>query len=125
MAKICLNHLKRKLQKNPELKQKYIYQMQSMIEKGYVEKVVCEANYCKTWYIPHHAVINPHKPNKIRIVFDCAAEYKGVSLNKSFMQGPDLANSLMSVLLRFRKNAIALVADIEAMFYQVRVDPKR
>ena len=40
------------------------------------------------------------------------------------MQGPDLVNSLMSVLLRFRKNAIALGADIEAMFYQVRVDPK-
>ena len=40
------------------------------------------------------------------------------------MQGPDLVNSLLSVLLRFRKNAITLVADIEAMFYQVRVDPK-
>ena len=77
MAKIRLNHLKRKLQKNPELKQKYIDQMQSMIEKGNAQKVVCEAetNYSKTWYIPHHAVINPHKPNKIRIVFDCDAEH--------------------------------------------------
>ena len=103
MAEIRLNHLKRKLQKNPELKQKYLDQMQFMLEKGYAERVVCEAetNHGKTWYIPHHAVINPHKPNKIRIVFDYAAEYKRVSLNKWLMQGPDSVNSLMSVLLRF------------------------
>ena len=47
-----------------------------------------------------------------------------MSLNKALMQGPDLVNSLVAVLLRFRKYAIALVADIEAMFYQVLVTPK-
>jgi len=47
-----------------------------------------------------------------------------MSLNKALMQGPDLVNSLVAVLLRFRIHAIALVADIEAMFYQVMVAPK-
>ena len=32
-------------------------------------------------------------------------------------------NSLVGVLLRFRKEKIAIVADIETMFYQIRVDP--
>ena len=37
------------------------------------------------------------------------------------MPGPDLTNSLIGVLLRFRQERIALVADIEAMYYQVRI----
>ena len=37
------------------------------------------------------------------------------------MQGPDLANNLAAVLLRFRKFRVALVADIQEMFYQVKV----
>ena len=39
------------------------------------------------------------------------------------MTGPDLMNSLVGVLLRFRKASTAVTADIEAMFYQVRVAP--
>ena len=40
------------------------------------------------------------------------------------MKGPDLANSLVGVLTRFRKNKVALVADVKAMFYQIKVDPQ-
>ena len=47
----------------------------------------------------------------------------GVSLNDSLMQGPDLNNSLVGVLLRFRQEPVALVSDIEGMFHQVRVEP--
>jgi len=35
------------------------------------------------------------------------------------MQGPHLNNCLDGVLLRFRKESIALVTDVEAMFYQI------
>ena len=65
-------------------------------------------------------MINPNK-EKIRIVFDCAAEYGGVSLNSKVRQGPDLTNKLVGVLTRFRLNPIAVMADIQAMFHQVRV----
>ena len=61
----------------------------------------------KVWYLPHHPVINPKK-EKIRIVFDCAAEYGGVSLNSRVRQGPDLTNKLVGVLTRFRLNPIAV-----------------
>ncbi|KAL9986303.1 hypothetical protein ACROYT_G000434 [Oculina patagonica] len=37
------------------------------------------------------------------------------------MKGPDLINSLIGVLTRFRVESTAIMADIEKMFYQVRV----
>ena len=44
-------------------------------------------------------------------------------LNDFLMKGPDLMNSLVGVLLRFRSEKIPLVADVESMFYQIRVFP--
>lgn len=70
-------------------------------------------------YLSHHPVINEHKPGKVRDVFDCAATYQGRSLNSELLQGLNLMNSLVGVLLRFRKDKIGIVADIEAMFRQV------
>ena len=68
-----------------------------------------------TWTLPHFPVTNPRKP-KVRIVYDCAAKHNGIALNM-LMQGPDLVNSLVGVLPRFRKEAIALTSDIECMFH--------
>ncbi|XP_070566165.1 uncharacterized protein [Ptychodera flava] len=78
----------------------------------------------RVWYIPHHGVYHPKKPEKIRVVFDCSAKFQGVSLNNLLLQGPDLTNNLLGVLLRFRQEPIALMADIEAMFHQVKVKEK-
>ena len=75
----------------------------------------------KTWFIPHHGVYHPHKPGKIRVVFHCSAKYKGKSLNDLLLKGPDLTNSLLGVLTRFRQEHVAVMADIEAMFHQVKV----
>ena len=74
--------------------------------------------------MPHHAVFHPKKPNKIRIVFDCAARSNGTSLNEQLLTGPDILGSLIGVLSRFRKDKVALVADVEAMYHQVLIDPK-
>ena len=68
--------------------------------------------------MPHHHVINRKKPNKLRIVYDCASVYQGKSLNDRVLQGPDLVNKLLHVLLRFREHSYALQADIEAMYNQ-------
>ena len=45
----------------------------------------------------------------------------GKSLNDMFYKSPDLSNSLVRILLRFRADRVAVMADIESMFYQVIV----
>ena len=74
-----------------------------MISKGHAElqdEKKCQQG--KVWYIPHHAVFHPSKPGKIRVVFDCSAEWHGISINKSLMSGPDLTNQIIGVLVKFR-----------------------
>ena len=57
----------------------------------------------KIWYLPHFGVYHPHKPNKIRVVFDSSAEFEGTSLNKVLLSGPDMHNSLLGILVRVQK----------------------
>ena len=71
-------------------------------------------------YVPHMGVYHPKK-KKIRVVFDCSGQYGGVSLNQQLLQGPDLINDLVGVLLRFREEPVAFVADIKSMFHQFYV----
>ena len=99
--------------------------MGSYIEKGYAKPVEDngECNSRRVWYLPHHPICTPNKP-KVRIVFYCAAKYRGTSLNDNLLQGPALVNSLVGVLIRFREQPVARVADIEAMFHQVKVIDK-
>ena len=78
-------------------------------------KVVC--------YLPHPPVIHARKPDKVRVVFYCATKYMGTSLNDQLMQGPDLNNNVTGVVKRFREEPFAVIADIESMFHQARVDP--
>ena len=57
------------------------------------------------------------KKNKVHLVFDSTASYKGTSLNEELLPGPDLCNKLRSVLTRFRNGEIGFCADIESMFH--------
>ena len=66
-------------------------------------------------------MVHPQKPDKVRVVFDCAATYRGTSLNAQVLQGPYLTNKLAGVLLRFCEELVALMADIEAMCHQLKV----
>ena len=118
--------LKRKMNANAELHTRYTAYMRQLLEDGHAEVVPVEdrnistGQQCNVWYLPHHAVTHPAKPDKTRVVFDCSAKYAGVSLNDKLLQGPDLINSL-GVLVRFRQEPVAFMADIKAMYHQVRV----
>ena len=119
-----LMSLKKRFQKDREFEDVYRDTMNSYIEKGYARKLSAEEasqTGPRTWFLPHFGVTNVNKPGKVRIVFDAAAEHEGTSLNKNLLQGPDCTNSLLGVLLRFREDRVALVADIEGMFHQVGV----
>ncbi|KAL7870792.1 hypothetical protein SRHO_G00082890 [Serrasalmus rhombeus] len=115
--------LKRKLTKNSSFHDDYTAFVSDLLSKGYAVEVPANKlnrNDGQVWYIPHHGVIHPQK-GKLRVVFDCASSFQGKSLNEELLQGPDLTNSLVGVLTRFRHDHIALISDIEAMYHQVRV----
>jgi hypothetical protein len=71
----------------------------------------------EVWYIPIFGVYHLQKKDQIRVVFDSSAEQDGLFLNKVLLSGPDLTNSLLGVLLRFRQSPIAIIADIQKIFY--------
>ncbi|MBM6549406.1 hypothetical protein, partial [Streptococcus dysgalactiae] len=122
LAERRLACLKRLLLRDEHLRTKYSAVIQSHIKRGYVSKVnTTKEEVVGRWYLPHHPVLNINKPGKVRVVFDCAAEFRGTSLNKVLLQGPNINNSLLGVLLRFRKHEVAVSADVEEMFLQVRV----
>ncbi len=51
------------------------------------------------------------------MVFDSSAQHQNISLNNVLLSGPDLNNSLLGVLLQFRKDRVAIMTDIQQMFY--------
>ena len=119
MAKSRLKYL-RKLENNPELHQKYWNKTAEYLESGQARKVPHDllAPGLKTWYVPHHAT-----HGKFRIVFDCAAKFKGTSRNYHLLQGPEHTSNLIGVLSKFRSRPIAVMADIRGMLHQVKEAP--
>ena len=124
MAEKRLESTERKLKRDEELAKKYCAIIEDYDDKGYARKLTPEEASVPTpkqWFLPHHPVRNPNKPEKVRIVKDAAAKNDGVSLNDKLHIGPNLLNSLVGVLLRFREQRVGLAADIEAMFHQVQI----
>ena len=120
LAERRLQCLKKKLQKDEKFLTDYIAFMDNLFNKGHASELagIQPSIY---WYIPHHGVYHPHKPDKIRVVFDCSSEFQGRSLNKEPLCGHDPTNQIVGILSRFRENEIALMAHIESIFYQVQV----
>ena len=52
---------------------------------------------------------------------NCGASYQGISLNEELLQGPNLTSTLLGIVTRFRREEVAVMADVEAMFHQVKV----
>ena len=72
------------------------------------------------YYLPHHGVYRPDKKSTpLRVVFDPASPYQGVSLNSLLYKGPGLIGNLLGVLLRFREEKVAFTGDISKMFLQI------
>ncbi|KFD47087.1 hypothetical protein M513_11997 [Trichuris suis] len=109
----------------PYLAAKYVTVIEEYLSYDHAKVLTAEeANVRpigRTWYLPHHPVLNPNKPNKLRVVFDAAAKSQGISLNSELLKGPDFLANLVGVLLRFRRYRYACTADIVKMFHQVRV----
>ena len=123
VAEKRLDHLKKRLLKYKKYYDDYNTFMSDIIRQGYAEKVALEEiNGTESWYLPHHGIYHKKKKEKIRVVFDCGARYKDTSLNDQFLSGPDILNPMIGIICRFREDAIAIMCDIENMFYRFRVN---
>ena len=121
-AKGRLESLKKKFKRDPQYFEAYKEVIHSLSRDGYAVKVPdAEVDRQQlVWYLPHHGVQEVAK-GKLRVVFDCAARSGGISLNDMLKAGPNLTNSLVGVLCRFREGPIAFTCDVEAMFHRVHV----
>ena len=111
-------HLKsseNKFKRDPEFHKTYKSTMKDYINKGNALKLLAEElkQTPHTNYIPHHSVKNVNKPGKVRVVFDAGTKFQSTSLNENLFKGPDLLNSLIRILIRFRKEEFALCGVIE------------
>ena len=116
--------MERRLSKDRELRERYADLIKEDNRKGYVVTVEPHdprKRSDREWYFPHHHVVNPNKPGKVRRVLNGASKFHGTSLNKSLLVAPDLFETLIFVFLRFRQHKYAVSADIEDMFLQVGV----
>ncbi|XP_059837241.1 uncharacterized protein LOC132400293 [Hypanus sabinus] len=109
--------LQKSLNRKPEMQQQYIAFMGKIFANGHAEVAPPLPEGGECWYLPTFGVYHPQKPNQIRVVFDSSAQCSGVSLNDALLTGPDLNNTLLGVLLRFRKEKVAILADIQQMFH--------
>ena len=81
-AEARLKILKKRFSRNKQYHKDYTRFMEDMVQKGYAQKSFQQVQQGKTWFLPHHGIYHPSKPGKIRVVFDCSAEYNGASINK-------------------------------------------
>ena len=127
MALKRLEKTKLKLLKNPEMAHDYQATITSYLQQGYIRKLPDdEVKQVPGWLLPHFPVFRPERQTtKTEIVFDASAKLKGVSLNDEILPGPKLQNDLMDILLRFRRNPIALVADISQMYLRIAPPDRR
>ncbi|XP_061169198.1 uncharacterized protein LOC133178524 [Saccostrea echinata] len=112
------------LKHNGQKREHVIDFMQKLFDNNHAEKApdLDEGNEC--WYLPLFGVYHTKKPDSIRMVFDSSAKFCDVSLNDVLLKGPDLSNSLLGILMRFRKEAVAVTMDVEQMFYNFKVSPE-
>ncbi len=116
----------KRLLKDEALFEKYKTTITDYTENGHPEKVPKEGLEVKdrpVWYLPRHPVTHPSKPDIVRVVYHFAAMFGQSSLNHQLLQGPDQTNQLVGVLSRFRQKTVGMVAEVEAIFHQVLVDP--
>ena len=111
-----------KLDADPEgFGKDYKAKMAELLEDGHAERAPPDVP--AQWILSHFAAFHPFKPGP-RVVFDCAAQANGVSLNSTALSGPNLVNMLLRVFLNFRKGQFRVLGDIKRMFYNCHL-PER
>jgi hypothetical protein len=104
----------------------YRDKIMSHVKKGQV--IECTDRPSDAYYLSHFGVFKTHPVTKAKVfdraVFDGRAKYFNKSLNDAIYPGPNLANELVVVMLRFRHKQIAICSDISEMFLNIVLAPE-
>ena len=124
-ALAMLRSTEKRLSRDQERSEVYQEQIEDMVTRDVARqlsaKIMDEYNG-PVHYISHHEVIKAESTSTpCRIVFNSSAKCNGYSLNDYWAKGPDLMNSMLGILLRFREGQIALVGDIRKMYHSVHL----
>jgi hypothetical protein len=104
--------------KNKEVALAYQQVLNGYLEKQYIRRVPKdEEKPQQEWLLPHFSVVRPERAStKVRIVFDGSAPYEGKSLNTEALPGSKLQSNAFDILVKFRKETVALAGDISQMY---------
>ncbi|XP_053685876.1 uncharacterized protein LOC128735414 [Sabethes cyaneus] len=117
--------LERRLSRDEALKDEYHSFMKEYVDRGHMRKIsVNPTEAVGSYYLPHHPVVKETSTTtRVRVVFDASSKTStGTALNDILLNGPVIQDDLRSIILRSRIYPIILVADIEKMFRQIRMD---
>ena len=116
---------KRLIKSSREYTKLYGEQIQDMLYRNVAKKLTDEeiANYKgPVYFIPHHGIYkSTSSSTPLRIVFNSSCSFMGSKINDYWAKGPDMLNSLIGVLLRFREERVAMHGNISKMFNSVRL----
>ncbi|UYV82438.1 hypothetical protein LAZ67_21002170, partial [Cordylochernes scorpioides] len=120
--------LERRFHQKPVYSQHVREFMQEYLNLGHMEvinEIEPEQLSHQVYYMPYHAVLRDQSTTtKLRVVFDASARTStGLSLNDLLYCGPKLQEDIFNILIKFRTYSIALTADIEKMYRQIRLNP--
>lgn len=104
--------LQRSLNRRPEVQQQYVTFMGKILENNHAEVAPPVGEEEKCWYHPAFEVFHPQNPGQIRVVV-WLKRPTFWHFNDVLLTGPDLNNSLLGVLIWFRKGNVAILADIQ------------
>ncbi|GFU34633.1 integrase catalytic domain-containing protein [Trichonephila clavipes] len=116
--------MERHLISNPDKYKLYRNFIKEYLDLKHMELVLdSEINNIKSLYLPHHEVVRDTScTTKLRVVFDVSSKTSsGLSLNDLLMVGPRVQPELFPILIQFRIFSVAICADVEKMFRQIKV----
>ncbi|XP_078487767.1 uncharacterized protein LOC144745766 [Ciona intestinalis] len=116
-----LSYLQLRLRNDSNVREKYAQTMNGYVKSGYAQQITEEEDDAKgSWYL--YLIIQFCIRSQGKSEW-CSIVQQSIEVRRwdQLLQGPDLMNSLVGVLLRFRQEPVALVAGVEVMFHQVKV----
>ena len=121
-----LKSLEKRLRKSQEGLKLYSEGIKDMLNRNDVAQKLAQHEIATyggpVHYVPHHGIMKESSlSTPLRIVFNSSSTFMGHKLNDYWAKGPDVLNSLIGVLLRFRKDRVAINGDISKMFNAIKL----